>query len=101
MIGFDAKNKDSLSTYLCHICNLIFRYPCQLNCGHRFCRSCLEFERGLVSLFLLLMNSRFNFHHVSIFRPVIQCKKCGEETERDKVREAFFSYLKYFLFFSR
>ncbi|CAF2892518.1 unnamed protein product [Rotaria sp. Silwood2] len=44
LVGFDAKNKDSLSSYICFVCTLLLRYPVQLICGHRLCQSCVNVE---------------------------------------------------------
>lgn len=62
LIGFDAKNKDDYSTYICFFCNLILRNPCQLNCGHRYCQFCIENQQ-----------------------PIAKCKICDEETSVDEV----------------
>lgn len=43
MVGFDSKNKSPLSNaFLCLNCSLILRHPCQLDCGHRMCRTCID-----------------------------------------------------------
>ncbi|CAF3654742.1 unnamed protein product [Rotaria socialis] len=45
MVGFNSENRNAIDVkYICQICNLILRNPVQLDCGHRFCRSCLDTE---------------------------------------------------------
>ena len=47
MVGFDAKNRSSISSsFICRTCNLIFRDPCQLACGHRQCKTCIDSIEG-------------------------------------------------------
>ncbi|CAM4755487.1 unnamed protein product [Rotaria magnacalcarata] len=45
MVGFNSENRNAIDVkYICQICNLILRNPVQLDCGHRFCSSCLDTE---------------------------------------------------------
>ncbi|CAF4136776.1 unnamed protein product, partial [Rotaria sp. Silwood2] len=63
LVGFDAKNKDSLSSYICFVCTLLLRYPVQLICGHRLCQSCVNVEVS----------------------SIVKCSKCDEVTLRDRI----------------
>jgi len=64
MVGFDAKNKNALpQSFLCAKCVLIFRDPCQLNCGHRLCRTCVDGIDG----------------------DVVKCIECSEETSKTEI----------------
>ncbi|CAF4361260.1 unnamed protein product [Rotaria sordida] len=41
---YSVKNIGEIpSNYICPFCKLIFHEPCQLNCGHRICKSCINF----------------------------------------------------------
>ncbi|CAF1215672.1 unnamed protein product [Rotaria sordida] len=62
-VGFDARNKDSLVTYICCLCNFLLRSPIQLICGHRFCHSCMNVEES----------------------STVKCNICNEVTLRDKI----------------
>lgn len=43
--GFSVKNIEQIDQrFICPICQLIFREPCQLICGHRTCQSCMNVE---------------------------------------------------------
>jgi hypothetical protein len=53
--------------YLCGLCHLVLRNPVQLNCGHRYCKNCVE----------------------EIKSPDIQCQCCiDEEAEGDIIADA-------------
>ncbi|CAF4850165.1 unnamed protein product [Rotaria sp. Silwood1] len=62
-IGFDARNKDSLVTYICWFCSFLLRNPIQLICGHRFCQSCINVEES----------------------SIVKCNICNEVTPRDQI----------------
>ncbi|CAF1222747.1 unnamed protein product [Rotaria sordida] len=62
-IGFDARNKDSLVTYICWLCSFLLRNPIQLICGHRFCQSCINVEES----------------------SIVKCNICNEVTPRDQI----------------
>ena len=41
--GFDEEfDPPAPAQFECPICLLVIRTPCQTECGHRFCRSCIE-----------------------------------------------------------
>ncbi|CAF1336428.1 unnamed protein product, partial [Rotaria sordida] len=64
MGGFNAQNKDSINRlYICRVCNLIFREPCQLSCGHRQCTTCIENTEG----------------------DIIKCAECHDETPKNEI----------------
>ncbi|CAF4868465.1 unnamed protein product, partial [Rotaria socialis] len=64
MVGFDARNRDTINgSFICRLCNLILREPCQLSCGHRQCKTCIENAEG----------------------PVIQCTECSEQTQKNEI----------------
>ncbi|CAF3903139.1 unnamed protein product [Rotaria sordida] len=64
MTGFDARNRDSINRlYICRKCNLIFREPCQLSCGHRQCTTCIENIEG----------------------EFIKCTECHDETPKNEI----------------
>ncbi|CAF4822901.1 unnamed protein product [Rotaria sp. Silwood1] len=61
LVGFNAKNMDSLVRYICCICNFLLRNPVQLICGHRCCQSCSSGDGSF------------------------QCNVCNEVTSRDTI----------------
>ncbi|CAM4888294.1 unnamed protein product [Rotaria socialis] len=64
MVGFDATNRDTINrSFICRLCNLILREPCQLSCGHRQCKTCIE-------------NAEW---------PAIQCAECSEQTQKNEI----------------
>ncbi len=82
MVGFDAKNKDSInSVYLCTSCSLILREPVQLNCGHRRCKACAQNIEGY-TLRKLLTEIKIIF---LLFRNIFKCAECSEETPKNEV----------------
>ncbi|CAF0958146.1 unnamed protein product [Adineta steineri] len=65
MLGFNSKNLEDIhQQYICKICSLILRNPVQLTCGHRLCKSCVEFR---------LQGDK------------IKCPECQEEMQRDEI----------------
>ena len=64
LFGFDAENRTDLSAYTCPLCNFILRNPCQLECGHRYCRACVRNQES----------------------KIFKCGTCQEETSIDKVK---------------
>ncbi|CAF1403086.1 unnamed protein product [Adineta ricciae] len=65
MLGFNARNLSSIDPqYKCRICSRILRNPVQLNCGHRQCKSCVDYR---------LQAER------------IKCPECGHETLQSEI----------------
>ncbi|CAF3084046.1 unnamed protein product [Rotaria sp. Silwood2] len=64
MVGFDARNKDTINPlYMCRVCDLILRDPYQLFCGHRQCKSCIEIVEG----------------------EIIKCAECHEKSPKNEI----------------
>lgn len=63
MVGYKSKNINSIDNkFICPICNLIFRSPVQLLCGHRYCESCYSNTKCKLCKNVLSSNEvKFNF----------------------------------------
>ncbi|CAF1200930.1 unnamed protein product [Rotaria sordida] len=47
---YSVKNIGEIpSNYICPFCKLIFHKPYQLNCGHRICKSCINFTNNEIT----------------------------------------------------
>ncbi|UJR22219.1 hypothetical protein I4U23_025283 [Adineta vaga] len=66
MLGFKAKNLENIDQqYKCKICSRILRNPVQLKCGHRQCKSCVEY---------------------SLQAERLKCPECSQETHQNEIR---------------
>ena len=84
MLGFNAKNLSSIDPqYKCRICSRILRNPVQLNCGHRQCKSCVEYRLQAYEIMILCI-PRYEYVNIC-FRERIKCPECGHETLQSEV----------------